>query len=265
MARNRTRAFGPLLGATLAIIQAGLFATPALAQSYSNPGTSTYDPSLRALQYYTYKRVAESGPARGRELYYFKCWQCHNEFQKTAPQPTGPWVVPGDYSVVLTVGGTNFTQRLTMKMDPRVKASSADLAKQFELSKALYDTRATLQPIGKSFESLVAELAKAKEKAGDTPVKEKIETLNKKLQEFADPARVRAGQSLELDVLSRVKKLFGDLQEADSAPTAATEAAAITIQRDAKSVVERWRAMPQEVASLNAALAAAGIEKIKAP
>ncbi|PYJ84924.1 MAG: hypothetical protein DME70_10505 [Verrucomicrobia bacterium] len=186
-------------------------------------------------------------------------------FQKTAPQPTGPWVVPGDYSVVLTVGGKNFTQLLTVKMDPRVKASSADLAKQFELSKALYDTRATLEPIGKSFESLVAELAKAKEKAGDTPVKEKIEALNKKLQEFADPARVRAGQSLELDVLSKVKKLFGDLQEADAAPTAATEVAAITIQRDASSVVERWRAMPQEVASLNAALETLGIEKIKIP
>ncbi|HEX8897452.1 MAG TPA: hypothetical protein VF751_02045, partial [Chthoniobacterales bacterium] len=186
-------------------------------------------------------------------------------FQKTAAQPTGPWVVPGEYSVVLTAGGKNFTQRLTVKMDPRVKASGADLAKQFELSKALYDTRATLQPIGKSFESLVAELGKAKEKAGDTQVKEKIEALNKKLQEFADPVRVRTGQSLELDVLSKVKKLFGDLQEADAAPISATEAAAVQIQRDAKSVVERWRAMPQEVASLNAALETAGLEKIKAP
>ena len=34
-------------------------------------------------------RLAESGPERGRELYYFKCWQCHNEFQKTAPQLKG--------------------------------------------------------------------------------------------------------------------------------------------------------------------------------
>ena len=50
---------------------------------------SSYDEQLRALQYYRYKRVAESGPERGRELYYFKCWQCHNEFQKTAPQLKG--------------------------------------------------------------------------------------------------------------------------------------------------------------------------------
>jgi photosystem II stability/assembly factor-like uncharacterized protein len=186
-------------------------------------------------------------------------------FQKTAPQPTGPWAVPGDYFVVLTADGKSFTQPLAMKMDPRVKASSADLTKQFELSKALYETRAALQPIGKGYESLVAELTKAKEKAGDKPVKEKIEALTKKLQELADPARVRTGQSLELDVLSKVEKLFGDLQEADAAPTPQFEAATAELQRGANSVVERWRAMAPDVAALNSALEAAGLEKLKFP
>jgi hypothetical protein len=96
-------------------------------------------------------------------------------------------------------------------------------------------------------------------------VKEQIEALTKKLQELADPARVRAGQSLELDVLSKVANLFGHLQEVDAAPTPQAEAAAINVQRDAKSVVERWRAIPPEVAALNEALAAAGVEKIKTP
>jgi hypothetical protein len=186
-------------------------------------------------------------------------------FQKTAPQPTGPWAVPGDYSVVLTAGGKSFTQPVPMKMDPRVKASPADLAKQFELSKALYEIRAALQPIGKGYESLVGELAKAKEKAGDNPVKEQIEALTKKLQEFADPARVRAGQSLDLDVLSKVTNLFGDLQEVDAAPTPQIEAATAQLQHNAKLVAERWRAIPQEVATLNAALESAGIGKIKFP
>ena len=40
----------------------------------------------RAVEYYSYNRVAKSGPARGEEFYYFKCWPCHNEFQKVAPQ-----------------------------------------------------------------------------------------------------------------------------------------------------------------------------------
>src|SRR5579871_894874 len=75
--------------------QLGPFALPATAQTTSaTPGaaalpTASYDESLRDLKYYRYKRVADSGPERGRELYYFKCWQCHNEFQTTAPRLNG--------------------------------------------------------------------------------------------------------------------------------------------------------------------------------
>ena len=174
-------------------------------------------------------------------------------------------MIPGDYSVVLTAGGKSFTQPLAVKMDPRVKMSNADLARQLDLSKKLYETRAVLQPIGKSYESVAAEIAKAKEKAGDNPVKEQIEALTKKLQELADPARVRAGQPLQLDVLGKVETLFRAIQEADAAPTSQAEAAATAVQDDARKVRERWGAMPQEVAALNSGLEAAGIEKIKFP
>jgi hypothetical protein len=186
-------------------------------------------------------------------------------FQKTAPQPSAPWVLPGDYSVVLSAGGKSFSQPFAVKMDPRLKVSPADLAKQFELSKALCETRAVLIPIGKSFEALIAGVTKAREKAGDQPIKEKIEAFQTKLQEFADPARVRTGQTLQLDILSKVEKLFADLQEVDAGPTPQLESATLNVQRDAKSVIERWRAIPQDVAAVNSALEASGLEKIKFP
>src|SRR5579871_5013133 len=75
--------------------QLGSFAAPAAAQTArptpgaAAPAPASYDESLRDLKYYRYKRVADSGPERGRELYYFKCWQCHNEFQTTAPRLNG--------------------------------------------------------------------------------------------------------------------------------------------------------------------------------
>jgi hypothetical protein len=173
--------------------------------------------------------------------------------------------LPGNYSLVLGVGGKSFTQPLTVKMDPRVKSSTADLVKQFDLSKALYDLRAALQPIGKSFASLAAELTKTKEKAGEKPVKQKVEEFIKKLQEFANPDQVRAGQALELDVLNKVEKLFGDLQEVDAAPTSQAQAAAVDLQGKERSVMERWPIISQEVAALNSELESAGIEKIKFP
>ena len=57
----------------------------------------------------------------------------------TPREPRGPWVVPGTYSVRLTVNGQTYTQPLTVRMDPRVKASAATLARQFTLSKGVYD------------------------------------------------------------------------------------------------------------------------------
>ncbi len=100
-------------------------------------------------------------------------------YRNTPQESTGPWALPGDYSLVLTVNGKSYTQPLTVKMDPRVKASPADLTEQFELSKKLYDIRARLEPIGKSFDALNEAITKAKESAGDQPVKQQLDAFTK--------------------------------------------------------------------------------------
>src|SRR4051812_24117095 len=240
----------------------------------SNDPIPAADPKLKIPRYWVQPPQALSA-APGLHRFY---WDMHLEpvkeiaaeypmtavLHKTAPQPTGPWTLPGEYSVVLTAGEKNYTQPLTVKMDPRVKASAADLTKQFALSKTMYDARVALQPLGKKFEALVAEVAKRKEKAGDNPVKEKIEAFEKKLRQFSDPSPARPNQPLELYALSRVERIFGDLQDADAAPTPQTEAAAVALQGETKSVMGQWRSIPTEIASLNAGLEAAGIEKLEA-
>ncbi len=180
---------------------------------------------------------------------------------ETAPRPTAPWVVPGNYSVVLTAGGKSFTQSLPVKMDPRLKVPTDALAKQFALSQALYGLRAQLQPLGKSYEALVAALAKV----GDKNPPPSVKKLRAKLEEFASPAAVRAGGPLELDVLGKVVKLFGDLQVADAAPTAEQEKAGAEVKQSAQTVLERWPSVPNDVAALNRELEAAGGEPIKFP
>jgi len=59
----------------------------------------------------------------------------------TAPDANAPWVMPGTYTVRLTIGNKVSEQSLEIKMDPRVKTSIADLQRQHDLSKACYDTR----------------------------------------------------------------------------------------------------------------------------
>jgi photosystem II stability/assembly factor-like uncharacterized protein len=48
----------------------------------------------------------------------------------TPLNPQGAWALPGTYTVRLTVDGKQFTQPLTVKMDPRIKSSLADLQAQ---------------------------------------------------------------------------------------------------------------------------------------
>ncbi|MBA3960966.1 MAG: glycoside hydrolase [Chthoniobacterales bacterium] len=183
----------------------------------------------------------------------------------TAPQPTAPWVLPGDYSVTLTAGSQSFSKSLTVKMDPRIKTSTNDLTKQFELSKELYEMRETLIPIGKQYEVLVTELGKVKVNGASQNVQNKIESLRRKLEELADPSASRADQPLTFDLLGKVTKLFSDLQQADVAPTAQQVSARANLKQRTASAPAQWKLVLQNVETLNATLAATGAEPLKLP
>ena len=58
---------------------------------------------------------------------------------KTAPEPTAPWVMPGMYKVRLKVNGQTTEQPLKVVMDPRVKTSLKDLQRQHDLSMICYE------------------------------------------------------------------------------------------------------------------------------
>lgn len=185
-------------------------------------------------------------------------------YHNTAPEPTSPWVMPGDYSVVLTVNGKNYAHPLSVKIDPRVKASTADLAQQFELSKELYEIRPTLEAVNNGLNRLSTEIGKAKERAGQNPVTAQLDALNKKLQEIAGPPSRRASAALSLNLLEKLGTLFGNIQKVDAAPTPAVRVAVADLQREAQSIIQRWRAIEsQDLPALNRQLEAASFGKIE--
>ena len=57
----------------------------------------------------------------------------------TPPVDTSPLAMPGQYTARLTVDGRSYSQPLTLKMDPRVKAGLGAIAHQFALAKGCYD------------------------------------------------------------------------------------------------------------------------------
>jgi mono/diheme cytochrome c family protein len=51
-----------------------------------DPDAPPSDYNQRSLEIYEFKKVATSGPERGKEIFYYKCWFCHNDFAEGAPK-----------------------------------------------------------------------------------------------------------------------------------------------------------------------------------
>ena len=185
-------------------------------------------------------------------------------YRNTAPSATSPWVVPGNYSVVLTVGGKSFGQPLTVQMDPRVKASAADLQEQFDLAWQLYEQRLKLAPIGKKFEDIADQLTKLKARAAERPdVTQKLEAFAQTLTKFGPP-HPRPGAPPSLFVLESTTRLFNETQGADAAPTAAVKAAAADVQTKVGTMMETWqKLLDEDLPAVNQQLKGAGFPEIK--
>jgi hypothetical protein len=185
-------------------------------------------------------------------------------YRNTPPAATSPWVAPGNYTVVLTVDGNTFSQPLNVQIDPRVKASAADLQEQFDLSWQLYQLRLKLAPIGKQFDEVNEQLAKLKAGAAERPdVTAKLEAFAQTLTKFGPP-HPRPGAPPSLFVLQSVTQLFDQIQSADAAPTAAIKAAVADVQTKVGPMMEMWRKLLEvDLPALNQQLKQARFAELK--
>jgi hypothetical protein len=167
-------------------------------------------------------------------------------YKNTAPVATSPWAMPGKYTVVLTAGGQRYTRDLTLVMDPRVKTSTADLQKQFDLSNQVYQQLLQLQPAVDEATKLSQQLNEQAEKNKGTPQAEKVEALNQKLSALlGEGGRFRRGPQTETlnSVHGSLFMLLYIVQEVDLAPTPAQVNAAPALEKSAAAVLQRWKEM----------------------
>lgn len=159
----------------------------------------------------------------------------------TPPDPSSPWVMPGTYTVKLTAGGKTYTQPLVVKMDPRVKTSTAALQQQFTLSKQLYDQAREADEAVEKIHSL--RQAHANDETGKALAALAGEPAGRGAGRFGGPAAP--------DTLSSVKAsmdvLMHALQEADVAPSA-VQVKAVNERRAAMAkLMSRWAALEKQV------------------
>jgi hypothetical protein len=157
---------------------------------------------------------------------------------RTPPVPQGPLVVPGTYTVRLTMGGKSETQSLLVKMDPRVHMSQAELealhAAQVSMAVSLDElAKADLQAHS-VMEQMVA--------VQDAALAKQLAPSNAALKTIVEGTGPNAAKRLPGidEVTAEATLLYGELEQADANPTAALLTAAAHVQKEGKAVLPEW-------------------------
>ncbi len=169
---------------------------------------------------------------------------------RTPLKPQGPLVLPGDYTVRLTVDGHSETQTLSVKMDPRVHTSPADLE---ALHAAQMAMASSLDAVAKAdlAAHAVAEQMNAPQNASlGSQLQPYKDALNLVIE--GDHAKHRPGID---EVNGEAGQLYGELEQSDNPPTDALTQAATHAQGEVKEVVPAWEEFrEQQLPQLNKVL-----------
>jgi hypothetical protein len=180
-------------------------------------------------------------------------------YKDTPLYPLGPTVLPGTYTVKLTVNGKSFTQQLTVKMDPRVTTSPAELTQQFNLSLQAYRGMKQSYEAADQIKKMRAQIRTAIDRVGRGPLAETLATLDKKAAAIGGEGRGDGPGGGTIDVrepnLTRLNNGFSSLlehlQSADLAPTQPMVSAAFELQVVLTKLLVDWDALKKEIVPIN--------------
>jgi photosystem II stability/assembly factor-like uncharacterized protein len=179
---------------------------------------------------------------------------------ETPRTPQGPLALPGTYTVKLTAGGKALSAPLTIKIDPRVHATPADLqslfAQQSKLAAMVSQSAAASLQVHSAQEQLSA-LAKKVE----LPLKDAVEKLDKELDDLLNGQKKPGGgeQTPGLDdAAAESAGLYEQVGMADAAPTAAQVKATEHASEELTEVLKHWQQSKESsIPALNHQLEAA--------
>ena len=183
----------------------------------------------------------------------------------TPRSPQGPLVLPGTYHVRLSVDGRVLTASLTVKMDPRVETSRADLESLFNLEYKLDRMLNSSAEAALQAHSVREQIEKASKSASP----ELKESLEKRDKEFADllkgekkPADAEEEPGLD-EIAGEVEELYGQVGQVDAAPTLAQQDACRHASDELVEVLQKWdKLKASAIPELNGELNAAQLPKL---
>ena len=166
----------------------------------------------------------------------------------TPRYPLGPWVMPGQYSVKLTVEGKTYTQALTVKMDPRNKTPLPGLMQQFSLAtvawKAMNDDYAALQEVRKLRTQLREQHAAGAAAEANAALDKKAGAIE------GSGGGGRGGRGGGGETGPNLSRLNGELsqilellEESDHTPTTQAASAVAELRKSLDGLLAQWNAL----------------------
>jgi hypothetical protein len=186
---------------------------------------------------------------------------------------SGVWVLPGRYTVRLVVDGKTYSQPLTVRNDPRVKATSSDLARQQALAFKIQTQRDELADAVKEVSSILKQVTVVEPKA-PAELAAKLRAFEAQITALTElhavaPGYGQPGSSPErVGSLAYVAAAFDALQpaveNADSSPTPDALKGYAEQKRKAGAAIADWQRLKAgTLPALNVALQQAGLEPLK--
>jgi hypothetical protein len=187
----------------------------------------------------------------------------------TPQVPLGAWVMPGKYTVKLTVDGKNYTQPLGVRMDPRIKTPETDLRKQFEMESGIVEgmneTFEALQQVRSLRPQITDRAGKAKGALADS-----LNALDKQAAELEGASHGAffgvPPSGKQPETLSTLNQVFGQLltvvDSADAAPTTQASSVYLELESSLEKLLAEWRKVRDGLSALNASLAKAHLEPL---
>ena len=187
--------------------------------------------------------------------------------------PLGPIVVPGEFTVRLSVNGHSFTEPLTVKLDPRLKVQPGSLEEQLQLEthlaslmnagyEAVGEARSLLDGLNKTSEAEPSgrSPASTRTRQSNTALAHKVKTL---LESGAESSSAPSEPTLAR-INGEVGSLYNEVDRADAKPTASQAAAAAEIERESAELLGRWNSIKSsDLPALNQELSSEGLPQLR--
>jgi hypothetical protein len=197
--------------------------------------------------------------------------------RKTPSVPVGPWVVPGLYTVRMTIDGTEFMREFKIRMDPRVAVSENEIRSQHDAAMSCYRSYGELAELRKeiaaarkwsevllkdpAYEGFATELVRFRDAAKALEGNVDVEDPN---IHYASIYRKPVSEESFSGLMRKYLFVLAVVDGADASPTSQALVAIETLEAAKVAVADRWDALiDDELSVLNERFGRAGLQQIR--